>query len=256
MKKSFLTICGLALAAALVTPAYAQGVNGKAVIKYVSGTATCINADKTTQPAKQGMQLDIGTTIQTGIKDNCYVDLAVNDSVGAVRIMPSSTVAIEKMVLVGGPQGDSETCINVKMGTVLGSVKKLSKASRFDIKASPIGLAGIRGTDFGIIVKQVKNNPKSQWEVTFMCIKGEVVAAGQLPGDAEPTTNVLYDNDQWTFPGVDITKFDPAGWERTIGLLDNNVNPPPTQPTPPGGGHGDQPPQPPYTPPSQSQPYH
>lgn len=137
-------------------------------------------------PLKAGATLKVGAAIQTAPESTA--DLAVNGKANAVRVAPNSSVSLEKMT---SSEGDTETRVVVQAGTVLGSVKKLSKTSHFDVR-TPNGVAGIRGTDFVIAVdgKTVK----------FTCVEGQVVVAANAP-DGQLITKVLNDRQTWIVGG-------------------------------------------------------
>jgi hypothetical protein len=65
-----------------------------------------------------------------------------------VRLMGNTVLAIDKLsVKDTGVDAASETELDLRQGTIFGSVKKLSAASQYTIK-TPNGIAGIRGTTF------------------------------------------------------------------------------------------------------------
>lgn len=200
---NWLVACGFAVAAVLATQCVqAQAVkDGKATVKFVSGTVNYAGADGVMKPLTVGTEISTGTTVQSADNTESYADLSINNRTALIRVTPGTTVKIDKMNSIGGT--DTETALNLKEGTVLGSVKKLSKASRFDIKVLG-GVAGIRGTDFAVTVKRLAND---KFEVTFTSVKGEVVAVANVPGRAQPVTNVLHDGDSWT-PGGEVVQVD------------------------------------------------
>jgi hypothetical protein len=65
-----------------------------------------------------------------------------------VRIFPNSVLAVDKLTLEKTGQDEvADTQLDLKAGKILGNVKKLSSASRYEIKI-PNGVAGIRGTTY------------------------------------------------------------------------------------------------------------
>jgi hypothetical protein len=67
-----------------------------------------------------------------------------------VRIWGDSALGLDKLnVLQTGADRVTETQIDLKRGRITGSVKKLSAASKYEVKL-PNGVAGIRGTIFDI----------------------------------------------------------------------------------------------------------
>lgn len=67
-----------------------------------------------------------------------------------IRILPNSVLTVDKLTLERtGMDEVSDTQLDLKAGTIIGNVKKLSAASRYEIKI-PNGVAGIRGTIYMI----------------------------------------------------------------------------------------------------------
>lgn len=67
-----------------------------------------------------------------------------------VRVFPSSVLAVDKLTCDRtGMDEVSETQLDLKTGRIMGEVKKLSAASRYEVKI-PNGVAGIRGTTYVI----------------------------------------------------------------------------------------------------------
>lgn len=67
-----------------------------------------------------------------------------------VRIFQSTVLGVDKLTLDRtGLDEVAETQLDLRAGQIMGNVKKLSKDSRFEIKV-PNGVAGIKGTPFGI----------------------------------------------------------------------------------------------------------
>src|SRR5580700_1063727 len=67
-----------------------------------------------------------------------------------VRVMPSSTVVIDKLTTTSsGADTVSDTELDLKKGSIYASVKKLSPAAQYLVK-TPTGIAGVRGTQFSI----------------------------------------------------------------------------------------------------------
>jgi len=123
------------------------------------------------QPVKVGTILKSGTVLQTAIKSS--VDIVFNDADAvasggmnvspaltpvvhhditveqdAVRVMPNTVLAIDKLTISQtGAETVSETMLDLKVGRIFGTVKKLSPASRYEVKI-PNGVAAIRGTAY------------------------------------------------------------------------------------------------------------
>lgn len=69
-----------------------------------------------------------------------------------VRIMPNSALAIDKLTTTSsGADTVSDTELDLQKGGIYASVKKLSPAAQYLVK-TPTGIAGVRGTEFNIIL--------------------------------------------------------------------------------------------------------
>src|SRR5665213_1864425 len=80
------------------------------------------------QKMRPNMDLPPGAMIHTG--PDSTADISANGSV--VRVQPETSVTLETMSVVGSRfDGDTETMLNLKTGTVVGSVKKLSANSHY-----------------------------------------------------------------------------------------------------------------------------
>jgi hypothetical protein len=189
-----LIACALALV--LSTSADAAAMKkSKAKAIGVHGDVQFRIADGPWMAVHENDEFGSETTIKTTGPDS-HVNLWVKQNDSSVRILPNSTLKIENMSFVGGADGDSDTMLNLQSGTVVGSVTKLSRSSHYEIR-TPNGVAGIRGTDFAITVEGLADGT---YRVTFTCVKGEVIAAALVNGDANPITQVLNTGDSWT-PG-------------------------------------------------------
>jgi hypothetical protein len=198
---------------------------GKAIVRSVHGTAT-YSVDGTAMTLKANMELDTGTTITTG--PDSWVDLSVNGLASAVRVQPDTTMAISTMDRIGSDrEGDTETMLDLKAGTILGQVKKVSANSTYEIK-TPHGVAGIRGTDYEVTVVKL---PDGQFEVTFTSMHGTVVASAVVNGAID--TKTLNGGEAWTVGGpVFPVKIELLQWQINqindlIADLENGTTPPP-----------------------------
>jgi hypothetical protein len=189
-----LLACAIALALSTSVDAAAMK-KSKAKAIGVRGDVQYRVADGPWMAVHEGDELDSQTTIKTTGPDS-HVNLWIKQNDSSVRVMPNTTLKIETMSFVGGRDGDSDTMLNLQSGTVVGSVTKLSRSSHYEIR-TPNGVAGIRGTDYAISVEAL---PDGTYRVTFTCLKGEVIAAALVNGEANPITQVLNTGESWT-PG-------------------------------------------------------
>jgi hypothetical protein len=174
MKQNFsrtIVACGVSLLAlsfsvdlraeAKSVTAKVRAIHGTAQISIDGGNFTALKVNDTVRP---------GSVIRTGVDST--VDVFLNQS--SIRISPETTIGLEKLVVTDtGADKVSETQLSLKAGNIVGNVKKLSAASKYEIK-SPTGVAGIRGTDF-----QVKVIPLGAGKYKFLVtsIQGTVVGS-------------------------------------------------------------------------------
>jgi hypothetical protein len=175
-----LMVCGvaLAMASALATRAAEEGV---AKVVRIKGSARYSLGGNNWLPLKVGDMLRPGTMIQTSQEKGSFVDLvlaregapvptALNRSVAGhlgfvaagtlqyqptaeqntVRVWENSLLGIDRLTFSNtGAETVTDTQLDLKAGHILGNVKKMSAASRYEIKL-PNGVAGIRGTVYDI----------------------------------------------------------------------------------------------------------
>jgi hypothetical protein len=102
------------------------------------------------QPARKGIQLQlVGDTITT--KQGASAVLAIDVGTGFIKISENTTLTVKK--LLTGKRGQRITEFVVKNGQVRLQLRPLTDAnSRVEIH-TPAGVAGVRGTDFGVSVQ-------------------------------------------------------------------------------------------------------
>jgi hypothetical protein len=196
MNKTLTWLMAAVLSLALISPAGAQtspARTGKVV--RIKGEARYSTGKKIWEPLKVGAILKPGTIVQTA-KDS-FVDIVVNQDESAtavtlkmltatsaassggagvsatpapdqdvIRVLDDSYLVFDNMSAKGDASSRvTETLLDLKKGSIFGSVKKQTAASRFEVKI-PNGVAGIRGTIFLI---------SASGKVS--CLTGSVVAA-------------------------------------------------------------------------------
>ena len=140
------------------------------------------------------MTWEAGVTITTG--PDSYVYLNVNGMASSVRVAADTTLVLKTLDRVGPRRdGDTETMLVLQNGSVLGHLPKVSENSKYEI-TTPCGVAGIRGTDWSVVVTQVGN---SQYEATFQSVQGAVVASAPVSGVMQ--TKTLNSGEAWTVGG-------------------------------------------------------
>ena len=164
-----------------------------ATIRSVIGSAQWSIGGGLWLPARPNMIMPEGTTIQTGA--DSAVDMQVNGHTSTVRLTSNTTMTLSTMKALGE---DSETVLDVKVGTILGSVRKLSKNSKYEVKNTR-GMCGIRGTDFVVqVVPQDSGVPL----VTYTCVTGQLLCVIHLIINGVPTDvpRTLNTGQTWTPP--------------------------------------------------------
>jgi hypothetical protein len=194
--------CGIALA--MVSTLAAQTVQGHATVVRINGSAR-YNQGGSWTPLKVGDVLRAGTVVQTGVDRGSYVDLVLVDMgspapvafstelAGAsaekrdlmsyqpraeqnvVRLNENTALGIDRLTSQNtGTDLVTETQLDLKQGRITGNVKKLSPASKYEIKL-PNGVAGIRGTVYDITAEGVVRVASGSMIIAYVGPNGEVI---------------------------------------------------------------------------------
>jgi hypothetical protein len=142
----------VALAAAVLLSASAQAEtrHNRAVVRSIHGSGAQVSNNKgqSWQNAKVGQFLGANSVIKTST--DTTVDLFLGDNGPVVRVTPDTSMGIDKLDLDNtGIERVIETQLDLRNGRILGSVKKMAAASKYEVK-TPVGVAGIRGTEYSI----------------------------------------------------------------------------------------------------------
>lgn len=281
-------VMGLVAVAMTAVCAAQNATEGTATVVRIKGPARYTVGNNTWQPLKVGAVLKPGTVVQTGTADGSFVDLVLGGPDGAnvstpgpavfqpsipssmalssasyqpsaaqnvVRLWQNTAVGIDKLsTMQTGADPVSDTQLDLKMGHISGNVKKMSSASKYEIKL-PNGVAGIRGTFFdifaeGIIKVRIGSvvlawvDPKTGNVVTQVVSGGQMYDArtGQVtplsPADEKAMDTV---NGSMRFVGAPTTVIlasdhtvHPAS---PVGPPFHPPGPPPIIPPGPPGGH-------------------
>lgn len=177
----------LTLACTLDVQAEAKQAAGK--VRKVVGTAQVSVAGGGWTALKAGAEIKPGSAIRTGAEST--VDVFLNNSV--IRVTPDTTVSVDKLQIDNsGAENIYSTGLSVKSGRLLGNVKKLAHASKYEIK-TPNGVAGIRGTDFDIKVTPLGNG---KYRLTITSVEGTIVgSAVNMAGNV--VTAVINTGEAW-----------------------------------------------------------
>jgi hypothetical protein len=195
-----LAIFGIAFATAFsMSTAEAQVTKqGKGRVRAVEGSARYSTGGGAWLELKAGTSLSAGATITTSAQSHVDVYLGINGP--TIRITEDSTVGIDKLTYTDtGADAVIETQLNLKKGTLMGSVRKLAAASRYEIK-TPSGVAGIRGTDYVITDKMLLFILRGLGHVAYILPDGNIlsesVSTGETfvpPGNKRPITKTEFD---------------------------------------------------------------
>ena len=209
-------VAGVALTFAADAHAQAD-LKQYATVVRVEGEARFSAGDNVWHPLVVGKVLGPGNVLQSAAASQ--VDLVIGDKV-ATRIVPfpdkvgyapdpkvrgltsykavamqnvvrlkgNTVLAIDKLSATDtGVDAASDTELDLRQGTIFGSVKKLSAASKYEIK-TPNGIAGIRGTTF-VLSADGKISVSDGSCVISLMINGQSVVQTVLAGQQfDPAT--------------------------------------------------------------------
>lgn len=201
--------CGLALA--MVSNSFGQQVTQETIkVVRLKGSARYSMGNNVWHPLKVGTVLKPGALIQTGA--NSVADFIIGQgAVGpstfmsgaaaasplstemmsyhpmaeqnVVRLWENSVLSVDKLnVTKTGADVVTDTELDLHAGHVFGTVKKLSAASKYEVKI-PNGVAGIRGTIYSIDASGIISVLEGSVVIAYVGSDGtvvtQVVAAGQ-----------------------------------------------------------------------------
>jgi hypothetical protein len=195
-----LVACGIVLA--MVSTVSAQSREAGATVLRIKGTARYSLGNNIWQPLAAGQVLHPGTVIQSSRDAGSYVDLALGEGTGSiipvsplastapsrggtinykpasqqntVRVTENTVLGIDKLsVMETGADVVSDTQLDLKSGRIIGNVKKMSAASRYEIKL-PNGVAGIRGTVYDITADGTIRVASGSVVISFVDAQGNV----------------------------------------------------------------------------------
>ena len=171
----------------MISTLAAQNVReGTATVVRIKGPARYTVGNNVWQPLKVGVVLKAGTIVQTSTQKGSFVDLVLGGGGGTasvaqpavlkpsapssmassmayqpsaeqnvVRIWENSALGIDKLTTQQtGMEEVTDTQLDLKTGRISGSVKKMSAASKYEVKL-PNGVAGIRGTMYDIFAEGI-----------------------------------------------------------------------------------------------------
>src|SRR4051812_1305724 len=172
-------IVALAASALLSASAQAETKHNRAVVRAIHGSGAQVSNNKgqSWNAAKVGQFLAASSVIKTS--GDTTVDLFLGDNGPVVRVTPDTSLGIDKLDLENtGIEKVIETQLDLRSGRILGSVKKMAAASKYEVK-TPVGVAGIRGTEYSI---------DARGRVTIVTVSAVVVYV--IDGNILPPANV------------------------------------------------------------------
>jgi FecR protein len=224
-----LLACAMMFALATVASAESAPPGSAKVIRMMGSARWSMGNSGVWQPLKVGDMLTSGTLIQTA-GNGSYVDLVLYNEHAtfgepapaneaykppgagsgggpgagakedAIRVYADTVLSLDKLTYYKtGADTVSETQLDLKAGKIFGTVKKLSAASRYEIKI-PTGVAGIRGTEYMVSAEGVVTVISGQVVLSYIGPDGsvvtQVIAAGeqfdirtQTLGPAQPVSD-------------------------------------------------------------------
>ncbi len=192
MKSFFLRfLLGIFALGFVATSGWAQTHAGAIKALKVSGTVTRIDSTGASSPVSEGASLVESDTIQTGANSGLVLVFANGSS---VKLAANSKLLVEEFKM--DPLADniavsslkkepsvSQTKLNLAYGEMIGDVKKLNKSSTYNIK-TPVGAAGIRGTQFRIVFTP-PTTPGGPANFTLSTAEGLVLFTGTTGAPVE-----------------------------------------------------------------------
>jgi len=168
----------VAVAAASLLSLSSFAKPNRAIVRAIHGSAQMSNnKGQTWTKANVGSYLGANSAIKTA--GDSTADLFLGDNGPVVRVTPDTTLGIDKLDLENtGIEKVIETQLDLRSGRILGSVKKMAAASKYEVK-TPVGVAGIRGTEYSI---------DARGKVTI--ITGSAVVVYVINGNILPPRNV------------------------------------------------------------------
>jgi len=170
---------GVVLAiSALAFSAQAQQ-QGQAKVQAIVGSADYSEAGGAWQKLNVGKILKAGAVIKTAAASR--VDLFLKQNGPVVRVTEDTTLALDTLLFDDtGVDTVIETKLDLRNGRILGNVKPLAAASRYEVKI-PNGTVGIRGTWYDISASGI-----------VRCYKGILVVLWAVPTPTPYTVNAGY----------------------------------------------------------------
>lgn len=218
------------IATAMVSTVAAQ-TEGVAKVVRIKGPARYTTGNNVWKPLSVGLIVKPGTVVQVSTERGSYVDLVLGDGnaptvqpavykpsipssyaasaavssyqpsaqQNVVRLWENTALGIDKLTSQQtGAEVVTDTQLDLKVGRITGVVKKMSAASKYEVKL-PNGVAGIRGTTFDISAEGV-----------IKVLIGSVVAATVDPKTGNVVTQVVMGGQQYDARSGQVSPLSPA----------------------------------------------
>ena len=141
---SKIAACGVTVAAMLIASS-TKAAEGSAVVQGIKGTAQHSVSGTDWETLASGSVLKPGAILKTGVSSQIDLSLGANGEL--VMLLENTTLTLSKLNLErGGIDIVFETFLDLQTGTIKGTVKKFSAASRYEVK-TPHTIVGINGSE-------------------------------------------------------------------------------------------------------------
>src|SRR5216684_3107891 len=199
-----LAVCvlGIAMVASVAAQTAAPGT---AKVVRIKGPARYTTGNNVWLPLKTGALLKPGTLIQTSTERGSFVDLVLGDGEvpiarpamagevrsrsytpnadqNIVRLFENTVLKVDALTSMETGAGIvSETQLDLQRGRIFGNVKKMSAASRYEVKL-PNGVAGIRGTVYTLSAEGVVQVLVGSVVIAYVAADGTTVTKVVMGG--------------------------------------------------------------------------
>ena len=216
------------LVASWAFSAQAEVTQAEVKVTAIRGSAQYSEGGASWAVLEVGKILKGGAVIKTAADSS--VDLYLKQNGPVVRVTADTTLALDKLVFEDtGSDLVIETKLNLTNGRILGTVKKLAKASKYEVQI-PSGVVAIRGTKYDISANGKINIPQGSVLVGFQGANynvnaGESFTPPTAPGGTPTITRIP----------ADVRKTIDTFLNETTGTMPPEGKPTvtPTQPTAP-----------------------
>jgi len=181
------------LVASWAISAQAEVTQAEAKVTAIRGSAQYSEGGGSWAVLEVGKILKGGAVIKTAA--DASVDLYLKKNGPVVRVTSDTTLALDKLVYEEtGSETVIETKLNLTNGRILGTVKKLAKASKYEVQI-PSGVVAIRGTKYDISANGKINIPQGSVVIGFQGANytvnaGESFAPPTAPGGTPTITKI------------------------------------------------------------------